>query len=102
MNNTSTWSQDVQRGLDHPDSVAARQERAKARSDAEAGRRATLTHALYLLERSVRTEADVVRALHCLSAGLVRQQPLAGSDESETVQALDELADEIQYSGAEA
>ena len=99
MSTTSTWwSVDVQRGLAHPDSAAARKERAKARSDAETGRWNTLQHALYLLERSVRTEADVVQALKALSAGLVRQQPLAGSDESETVQALDELADEIQYS----
>jgi len=98
MNTTSTYSQDVERGLAPPDSAAARQERAKARRDAETGRWNTLQHALYLLERSVRTEADVVRALHCLSAGLVRRQQLAGSDESETVQALDTLADEIQYS----
>ena len=93
--NTSTWTQDVARGLAHPDSVAARKQRAQARSDAEAGRRNSLQHAWYLLERSIRPGADVVQTLHCMLAGLAAQNPLAGSSEAETIELLGKVADQI-------
>jgi len=94
---STTWSQDVARGLDHPYSMAARAERRQIRSDSEAGRRATLNHALYLLRRSVRTEAEAVLALHSIAGSMAVANPLAGSDEAETIEALDTLADEIAY-----
>ena len=94
---STTWSQDVARGLDHPESIAARAERRQIRSDSEAGRRATLNHALYLLRRSVRTDAEAVQVLHCIASSMAAANPLYGSDEAETIEALDTLADEIVY-----
>ena len=94
---STTWSQDVALGLEHPESIAARAERRQIHSDSEAGRRATLQHGLYLLGRSVRTDADAVQALHCMSSSMAAANPLYGSDEAETIEALDTLADEIVY-----
>jgi len=94
---STTWSQDVARGLDHPYSMAARAERRQIRSDSEAGRRAALQHGLYLLGRSVRTNTEAVQVLHCIASSMAAANPLFSSDEAETIESLDMLADEIEY-----
>lgn len=53
--------------------------------------------ALTVLRTDCTSEEDAVRALHAVSAGLMTTNPLPSTDERETVELLDELADRIQY-----
>lgn len=90
----STWSRDAQRGLAHPESVAARWCRIIAARETAEQRERDFEHGLALISRSMRTDGHVVRALHVMSSAL---KPMAGSDLADTQGRLDELADEIEY-----
>lgn len=93
----STWSQDVARGLDHPDSVAGRKERIVAHSKSETERLQSFNHGLRILASTLRNESELVTLLSVASSALASASVMPGSDMAENIELLDELADKIQY-----
>ncbi|NML84084.1 hypothetical protein [Polaromonas sp.] len=72
----STWSQDLARGLAHPESVAARQMRLAISRTAAQQREDDFECALKLLRQSVRTAGHVVQVPLAISSAL---KPMPGS-----------------------
>ena len=59
-------------------------------------RRERIRGALFTLRMDCNTENDAVRALHAISAGLMSTKPLPSTDLLETVEWIDQLADQIK------
>jgi hypothetical protein len=94
---TSTWSQDVARGLAHPDSIAARRERIAAATKAELARQANLNAALNLIRHNLGANPEeVVSLLHAISSTFARHHG-PSSYGYEVVELLDEVADKIEF-----
>lgn len=93
----STYSQDCKRGLAHPDSVAARQQRIQRAQKSETERKAKLNQALQLIRESLSaSESDVLLVLHATSSAFARHHGPTSYLHS-VVTGLDELADSIEY-----
>ena len=98
MQTVSTWSQDVARGLDHPDSVEARRARLATAKLALVVRNADFQSCLRQITKLARSPEDAVQVLHALTAGL--NSPTFKSTEiGEIVEQIDVLADEIEFRG---
>lgn len=93
---TSTWSQDCHRGHAHPDSVAARQQRIAQAAIERAGRSAKFNQVMTLLRETVRTEQELLATLHTLASTLAQHHG-SSSYLHHAIEALDELADSIEY-----
>lgn len=76
--------------------VLAGQQRIPSAQRAACARADRINKALIVLRRDVRTDEDVVRVLHAVSAGLMTDKPVS-SDTADTVEKLDAVADEIQF-----
>ena len=97
MNETSTWGQDCERGLAHPDSVAARRARIEAYNDEQARTESKFSHALHLLRDSLVTREQLIVLLHCAGSTLIANEtPISGEIE-EAVRLIDELADALEF-----
>lgn len=70
--------------------IAAHHAAANAKAD-------RINKALTVLRLDCTTEADAVRALHAISAGLMATKPLPSADIAESVELIDEVADQIQF-----
>ena len=91
----STWSQDVDRGLAHPDSVAARMNRMIAQAEARQAKERKFTHAMQLIRETVRNRSHVITALHVISS-TIAEHYMQTDDMYSVVERLDALADEIE------
>ena len=98
---TSTWSQDCERGLDHPESVAARRDRIAAATKQELSRQSSLSAALNLIRGNLGANPEeVVSLLHAISSTFAKHHG-PSSYAYEVVELLDEVADKIEF-GEEA
>lgn len=91
----STWSQDVDRGLAHPDSVAALKARRAAQEEARQAKVRKFTHAMQLLRETVSNRSHVITALHVISS-TIADHYMQTDDMYSVVERLDALSDEIE------
>ena len=91
----STWSQDVDRGLLHPDSVAARKARQAAQEEARQTKERKFNQAMQLIRETVSNRSHVITALHVISS-TIAEHYMQTDDMYSVVERLDALADEIE------
>lgn len=91
-----TFSQDAQRGHDHPDSTRERRSRIAEYTKAKQKRTDEFEAALVLLRRSLRTVEQTLDLLHCAATTLA---PYSEFDTtlSKLVEGMDKLADKVQF-----
>ena len=96
---TSKWSEDLARGMAHPDSHAARQSRIATHLQEALQRQSNYNGAVRTLTKDTHLADDVVAVLHAMSYSLTRTNP--DTAKQDVIKRLDLLADYLQF-GEEA
>lgn len=91
------WSEDVARGLAHPDSIAARRAREKEHCLSELARSAALSGAVQAISHHLKTVPELVAILQASSSALVARQPDTAMQD--VVERIDLLADYLEFGG---
>ena len=92
--NTSTHSQDVQRGLAHPASIAARSQRIEIAHSHKAAANTEFEHALWVIRSQLKTGEQLAQLLNVASAAVLAVHG-PSSYLYDFVSKLDELATKI-------
>ena len=96
MNETSTWGQDCERGLAHPDSVSERRGRIVAHDEWMVRRDANFNQALHLLRGSIETREQLIVLLHVAGSTLAGQEKPLSAEIEESIEIIDGATDKLE------
>lgn len=93
---TSTWGADIVRGLEHPDSSAARQARIRIANSERQLRAEKFSRACSLIRESLRTTEQLSDLLGTISATL-NERNNGDTMTTQDIELIDCLADVVKY-----